>query len=813
MPAAHMYRAWCSRLESSMNLAWTQRAALLAMRQGRARIGTSLTRSYHATPKLQTSIQQPPVLPIKDGLSSRGPGHDSFVPDLLGQKQQLEHRSTQNEYHNPKHQHNDESTANTNAMDIVSSLPQERKRTFADAVAERRKARTKHNIITRRKKRTESLQWDHIQKQCPPEQLEAAQQQFQFWKRQLDNIMTPMNPSSWPWRDDGKWLFELENTSSMRMAWGKLNVESRTEKWPTVMLSTLHNSPDKAGQVLEATLSPAPPGYAISDVMSYYSKMLQPAKISRRRDRYSKAEEIVELVAKVVVDLPVNHVKLRQETLGMLAKKLPSAQAAELYRILTQAGLTLHKYTQLQYASAMAKSDAHKQTAYQILQDIAKSGADLNDPAVASAITTLMHTKLNSDDWANSEEGSFSPQRAMEFFLEHGYSPNLVSFTALVDSFCKQGDIAEAIRLPLLLAESGAKLDERCYATVFRGAKNSLQASNVRKALDVAKAADAPYLDVLNNMLHSVFYFAETECREKKYHGPWVLPLFTPMLKIYAKKFDLEPLQWLVPDALPFILEQDHEDGPEKFRSGPRREWEFKHTIMPVVDEFFDAGDGARQQPNSTTLAIMLRAYIKSLNRPYDIMSFYTFFKTRLEERGTEKNWAADLTREQGSVFHDTLILAMLERRPLLRPALQVFGDMLRDSMRPKASEDGKEELAGAEEPAMHPTPTLFTFSILIHGLMRRGEKMLAEQVLQVMRDHNIEPNIVTWNSLVRGHAMMQNLSQTVGALQDLEAAGFKPNTHTFRAFAKLTDQTRALQMMERIIDTNKKRLELDQSR
>ncbi|KAH7149484.1 hypothetical protein B0J13DRAFT_306841 [Dactylonectria estremocensis] len=809
MPVAHMYGAWCSRLESSMNLAWTQRAALLALRRDRARIGTILTRSYHAPSKPHTSTQQPLILPVKDVLGSPELDHQSLGLELPGRKR----NPKIHEYHVNKHQQKKTSMANDRAGKTVSSLPQGRKPTFAEGVTQRRAAVTKRKILERQTKKVESQQWDYIQQQCPPEEWAAAKRQFDFWKRQMDNVMAPMDLGSLSWRDDGKWLFELDDTSGMRKAWEELDVESRTQQWPTVMLSTLHNSPHKVCQVLEATLNPTPPGFAISDVLSYYSKTLQLEKCSSQRDRYSKADEIVELVAKVVVDLPVNHVTLRQETLGILGRKLPSGQAAELYEILVQAGLTLKKNTQLHYAGALAKSSAHKRTAFWILQDIAKNGADLNDPSVASVITTLLHTKLGGEGWLSSGESSFSPQRAMEFFLEHGYSPNLVSFTALVDSLCKQGDIAEAIRLPLLLAENGAKLDERCYATVFRGAKNSLQASNVRKALDVAKAANAPYIDVLNNMLHSIFYFAETECREKKHPAPWVLPLFTPMLKIYAKKFDLKPLQWLVPDALPLILEQDHEDGPEKFRIGPRREWEFKHTIMPVVDEFFEAGDGAKQTPDSTTLTIMLRAYIKSLNRPYDIMSFYTFFKTRLEERDTGKNWAADLAKEQGSVFHDTLILAMLERRPLLRPALQVFGDMLRDSMRPKANEDGKEELAGAEEPAMHPAPTLFTFSILIHGLMRRGEKMLAEQVLQVMRDHNIEPNIVTWNTLVKGHAMMQNLSQTVGALQDLEAAGFKPDTHTFRAFAKLTDQTRALEMMEKIIDANKKRLELDQSR
>ncbi|KAF7542722.1 hypothetical protein G7Z17_g11340 [Cylindrodendrum hubeiense] len=816
-----MYRACCTRLESSVTLAWTQRAAFLAQRQRHTRFGTFTTSAYHAQSEQQPSTEQPQILTqlrIKDASSQpEAPNPAQVELEFMDYDQHLQHLPTLDENHSaengPKRRPNDRGKPEKSVSGSPRGTRTFRPKTPANpkVAAKRAQDQTKRKTALNKKK-TDYLQWGYIRHQYPPEELVAARQRFNFWKRKLDNIMEPKNPSSWPWRDDGKWLFELEDTSSMRKEWEALDIESRTKQWPTVMLSTLHNCPDKAGQVLEATMDPLPPGFAISDVLFYYTKMLRLEELSPR-DRCSKADEIVELAAKVLVDLPARHVPLRQETLGVLAKKLPSDQAAEIFHLLEQAGLTLHKNTLLHYASALARSDAHKETAYEILRGIAEGGTDLNHPTVASVITTLLHSTHAGDGWSKSEESSFSPQRAMEFFLEHGYSPNLVSFTALVDSLCKQGDIAEAIRLPLLLAENGANLDERCYTTVFRGAKHSLKASNVRQALDVAKAANAPYVDVLNNTLHSIFYFAEMECREKKYLAPWVLPLFAPMLKIYAKKFDLKPLQWLVPDTLPLILEQDHEDGPEKFRFGPRREWEFKHTILPVVDEFFESGDGAQQKPNSTTLGIMLRAYIKSLNRPYDIMSFYTFFKTRLEERDAGNNWAADLVKDQGSVIHDTLILAMLERRSLLRPALQVFGDMLRDSMKPKANEDAKDELASTEEPAVHPAPNLFTFSILIHGLMIRGEKMLAEQVLQVLREHNLEPNIVTWNTLAKGYASMQNLSQTVGTLQDLEAAGFKPDVYTFRAFARLKDQTRALETMERIIDTNKKRLEQDQSR
>ena len=135
---------------------------------------------------------------------------------------------------------------------------------------------------------------------------------------------------------------------------------------------------------------------------------------------------------------------------------------------------------------------------------------------------------------------------------------------------------------------------------------------------------------------------------------------------------------------------------------------------------------------------------------------------------------------------------------------------MLRDAMKLKAPEAGQESPTDLDSSPVHPAPSFFTFSILIHGLLMQGNKMMAEQVLQVMRERGMEPNLVTWNTLIKGYAAMQNLPRTVGTLQDLEAAGFKPDVSTFKAFSRLKDQTKALKMMEGIIDANKRMMEQD---
>ncbi|CAF3607215.1 hypothetical protein SNK05_003473 [Fusarium graminearum] len=814
MPAALMLRA-CTRLKSSVTAqTWTRRVAFLALRQNTSRNRSIFTRTYHLEAQSSYPEEGTQILSqLRLRKAPSNPSDATTVEDTQGSQtwSGSQRRHERDEY--SSHGHNYKQEARRINKSPSKASPGARfyqNRPPRDPESIRKAAEYRQKAKEREKKRRERYdQWGYLRHQYSSDELIAVKKQFNFWNSNLDSIEARTKLKLSPWLDDGKFLFELESSSDMENAWHELDVESREKTWPRVMLSTLYSRPDKAIQVLEATLDPLPPGYAMAGVAQFCISALDLKDIKIMRDRVTKADEVLELFAKLVEDIPSGHVPFRQSTLGLVAAKLPIEQTAEMFQILQRSGIRLHRNTLLKFADKLARSHEHKEQAFQILRNIADEGRDLNSPSIASVITTLLHTQPSAHSWSDSE-GAFSPQRAMEYFLEHGFSPNLVSFTALISSLCFQGDIEEAVRLSLLLAENGAELDSRCYTTVFRGAKNSLKASNVRQALDVARAAKVPHIDVLNNTLHSIFYFAEMESRDKRYPAPYVVPVFGPMLRIYAKKFDLEPLQWLLPDTLPLLLSQENMDGNEKFMYNPHREWEFRNAILPVANEFFDGTVGPLRKPSMQTLAIMMRGYIKTLHRPYDLMSFYTWFKSRLEERGTERNLAQQLVKEQGSIVHDTLILVMLERKVLLRPALQVFGDMLRDSLIARPPEDGTQEEVLDENFPVHPSPNLFTFSILLHGLLMRREVMLAEQVRQALREHNLEPNIVTWNTLVKGYASMQDLSQTVGTLQDLEAAGYKPDMHTFKAFAKLKDQTRALEMMEKIIDENRKRLEED---
>lgn len=671
-------------------------------------------------------------------------------------------------------------------------------------------------------------QWGYIRHQYPKSDLAAVQKEFNWWKSKMDLIGRSSKATAAVDNDQGRWLYELGDTSAMRKAWEAKSIDERRDQWAKSMLATLRWCPSKASMLLEATLDPLPPGYAIHDVLRFIAQNLRLDSIRNRRSRSAMADEVLATLAKILDGVPKGHVPFSQSTFGLFAQKLPAEQTLDLYDLLRRLEYNLHKNTLLHFAGKLAGEPAHKTAAYEILKAMVESGATLNDAASGSTVTTLLHCKAVTDGWSQQVE-SFSAKDALELFMEHGYTPNTITLTAVLDSLCQHGRVDEAIRLALLFAESGVALDAKTWTTVFAGAKASLSVENVTKALLVAKVTPASFESVLSNALHAIFYFADMETRSQKLKRPWSVPMFRPMLKIYAKKFELKSLQWWLPDSLPLMLGDEGVDAvtDDKFRDPRNRDWDFARTILPVVDQLFSAGADSGEkklQPNSTADGVMLRAYIRSLSQPRDILAFYKFFRSRLEERS---KYPTLLLQNQGAMIHDAFIMAMLEHKELWREALKVFGDMLKDSLiaksptileeapSPQIAESGDEIVDpgtagdkllavpnGQMVPA-HPQPTVFTLTILLQGLLYQGEAALADQMMQVMREFDIEPNVVTWNTLIRHHAMAQNTRLTVTLLQDMEAAGLKPDMHTYNAFNKLRDQDKALQMMQSIVDQN----------
>ncbi|KAM3501882.1 hypothetical protein MY11210_009245 [Beauveria gryllotalpidicola] len=816
-----------------------QRSTSQCAYTGQARMMQTLTQESTATLLLSDTLRRVRLVPRYPGAPLLSRQHSTSMEETMKNRFENAHATEEAEQSTGAPQHS--TSVQPNEPLVVGKLPVAPKNFRIPFISPRLKRDKAMQQRVRAHMSEKRRQRDYLRSLYSESELSAAERHFDWWKDAILKLSSGRksalrysnNRSKWLYvsrdKDRGRWLYEHPDVASMRDAWEAMNIKTRRKEWPAVMLTTLMNCPSKAAMVLEATLNPLPPGYAIHDALNALGQTLQLDSIKDANDRASMADKVLALLAHILEDVPQGHVPFQQRTVGLFAGRLPAAQTKDLYDLLKKRGFWLHRNTELQFASKLAGEAAYKNAAYEILKAVVENGAALNDAASASAITKLLQCKTMSDGRSQAVE-NFAAKDALELFMAHGYTPNTITFTALLSTLCQAGQTEEAIHLALLFAEHGVQLDARAWTTVFAGAKASLNVETVTKALLVAKATPVSFTSVLSNALHAVFYFGTSETHRNKMKTPWSVPMFRPMLKTYAKKFELKSLQWWLPDSLPLLLSVEGIDKEvdDKFRDPLDRQWDFVHTILPVVDKVFESnGDaaGTKLQPNTMADAVMLRAYIRSLSHPQDIVAFYRYFKSRLEE---DEKYPKLLLQSQGAMIHDTFILVMTEHRELWREALHVFGDMLKATLRTRSATNnddasnqapdstsqlihpihGKAADETAMEKPVHPAPTVLTMTILLRGLLYQGEDALAEQLLQVMRELDIEPNLVTWNTLIRHQALAQNIKETVTLLQKMEAAGFKPDMYTFDAFGKLRDQDKALRMMQLIVDKNRKRME-----
>lgn len=90
---------------------------------------------------------------------------------------------------------------------------------------------------------------------------------------------------------------------------------------------------------------------------------------------------------------------------------------------------------------------------------------------------------------------------------------------------------------------------------------------------------------------------------------------------------------------------------------------------------------------------------------------------------------------------------------------------------------------------------------------MRAKQPEDAEYLINLMKLHGVEPNIVTWNTLAVGYARMNMIPQAIKAMRRLEAAGHTADDWTMIAFNAIRDKHRAVKLMEATVEANKARM------
>ncbi|KAF2210031.1 hypothetical protein CERZMDRAFT_99735 [Cercospora zeae-maydis SCOH1-5] len=93
--------------------------------------------------------------------------------------------------------------------------------------------------------------------------------------------------------------------------------------------------------------------------------------------------------------------------------------------------------------------------------------------------------------------------------------------------------------------------------------------------------------------------------------------------------------------------------------------------------------------------------------------------------------------------------------------------------------------------------PTVQSWTIFVYGFSRHGQMHLAEQVQTYMRSKGIEPNLVTYNSLLFGYASKQRLDGVLRSVQRLQTDGYTWDSWTQSALGLYRNQDRLRARMQ----------------
>ncbi|TPX13285.1 uncharacterized protein E0L32_006258 [Thyridium curvatum] len=643
-------------------------------------------------------------------------------------------------------------------------------------------------------------QMAHLLRHVDPESKAEEIRRLNRWKHRLARIWKSMlNGNVVHGHNKGtrrlERLLAEGDVAAMAAAWEKLPSETKVRVWPVVMSSALQTHPDDVCDILEATYDPSVvPFYAVIDTIHFLARREQmplPRKVRSVAPKQTPPERLCQVLEHVLSRSPKGHLLFRQRTLYLLVHKTDPKQLASLYDALAQYEHPLHTQTRLHFAIRFAKEAALKERATEILALLTQNQQlDINTPHGASLCTAILMMEEKDLDGEHFEA---TPAHLFNQLLELGLNPNLVTYTTIIRNLCMTKEISAAWEVYHVMLDHNIEPDIYIYSTLLNGSKLAQNFSSMRHLVRIAVDKNIREPIFWNDLLHGIFLSALIETRRKKLKPPRVVPSFPLMLQAYARVFKTEPLKPLLLVDIDRFLETN-------VNQAALADWNFVAQLAPVIGELPPRGDSELQEPTASTLCAMILGYIKGISRPYDIIAFYSHFRQLLQSGDPV---AVRLVREQGTFVHDVVIKALCEHQGMLRVALDVVSDMLRDA-NPKKHAAG----SGSGSGHQHPQPSVHTWSILLNGFMFQRQRQQGERILAMMRQRGVEPNAVTWNTLAAGYSRMQDVGKTVRAMQRLEAAGHEADEFTFRAFSYLQNKRAALAQMERMVQQRKERQE-----
>ncbi|KXL51557.1 hypothetical protein M433DRAFT_150504 [Acidomyces richmondensis BFW] len=376
------------------------------------------------------------------------------------------------------------------------------------------------------------------------------------------------------------------------------------------------------------------------------------------------------------------------------------------------------------------------------LLDAHKAGASLNSPQFLSACAVLLRRSMK-----HSKNGGLRfCLRAVEMLVGVGLRLERHLCNVIMLNAVEAGDLDTAMAVHRSAIEQNLEPNKYTYAVLLKACQLDIRdGDRLRQTIKDAISSGTVRGNVVLSGL--ILHCLALHHVENNYHTA-----YSRVLEAYVQLCDPKPLERL---GMPMPPDTTTSTSPDE-----RRVPLTPHLLSILLTVLFF--------PKYTKVSQSLRLYQKW---------------RELVEAGDP-----DFAPTAASPHVATAFLHQFCRR---KHTLIYATRLIRDMQRALPPSAGVEQAL----------PDVYTWSVFLDGFARNGEPKLAEQVLGYMRRKGVEPNVVTWTSLIGGAASNRDIGSMLDAVRKMDASGTAFNDRTYKAVGMLKESELAKFWEERRLE------------
>lgn len=415
--------------------------------------------------------------------------------------------------------------------------------------------------------------------------------------------------------------------------------------------------------------------------------------------------------------------------------KLDGPQISELYNAVEASGVDIHPYTRMQFIHHLARK-GETMIAARALETLHEHGADFATTQMMQFCSTLLQSKFRS------KVSSPTDLELFDWMVGCGLQPNGIIYNILMHNSLQRHDRKTAYEIYEAMKERGVEPDNFTYSILLNEAKASGDMKTVQQIFQIASEAEQPDKYILADLLHAIYllYIHSTRTISRRRRSK--TSCLEPMFGILRRFFFTQPFLDLIPP----------------------------HRMPPQLTAVFpESTKRQRMEPDGVILYLMISCQIRSLHEPGEVLEYYRHFQKLVKQDHHSVRYLAGF-----EAMYNVFLIALGR----WEDTLPVCAEVLQSMIAPAATEsEVQEDSLPVSRP--RPQPSVRSWSILLKAFMKHEQPRAAEKVLKMMQDRGITPSDVTWNYLIGGYAILQDVQAAFDARDRMIVAGLTPNDDT----------------------------------